>query len=144
MTDAADLVVQFANRVARCPGGTSADLFTALRVPGSLETEYGAQTVLPPPLGTTRVRISGGVASLATVELWPADPLTLGDLDARLGGRQELPRVHWDDPHHSAYDFRVEDPPGRCTVFARSHGVTPDVLVESVLLRTEPAASARR
>jgi len=138
VTDAADMVVQLAHRVARCPGGTSADLFTALGVPGSLETEFGAETVLPPPLGTARVRITGGVASLATVELWPADPLMLGDLDARLGERQELPRVHWDDPHHSAYDVRVEDPPGRCTVFARSRGVTPDVLVESVLLRTEP------
>ena len=138
MSDVADLVVQFACRVASCPGGTSADLFAALGVPGSLETDFGSETVLPPPAGTTRVRITGGVASLATVEVWPTDPLTLGDLDALLGDRQELPRVHWDDPHNSAYAVRVEDPPGRCTVFARSRGVTSDVRVESVLLRTEP------
>ncbi len=137
-TDATGLVLGWARRVARCPGGTSADLLAALEVPGSLVSDYGADLVQPPPTGATRVRIMGGVASLATVEVWAAGPLTLADLDARLGARQALPRVHYDDPHTSAYNVVTDDPPGRCTVFARSRGTAADAVVESVLLRTEP------
>ena len=76
---------------------------------------------------------------MATVEVWPAaGSLTLGMLDLRLGARQELPRVHWDSPHQSAYDVR-SGPSGRCTVFART-SVAPaaEAPVDSVLLRTEP------
>ena len=138
MPDVADLVVLWARRVAGCAGGTSADLLAALGVPGALVTSFGSEVVDPPPDGLAEVRIHGGVASLATVDLRPASPLTLGDLDVRLGARQQLPRVHYDDPHTSAYVVVTDDPPGRCTVFARSRGTATDAVVESVLLRTEP------
>ena len=143
MPDVADLVVLWAHRVAGCPGGTSAELFAALAIPGTLMTSYGSELVEPPPSGLAEVRIHGGVASLATVDLRPAAPLTLGDLDARLGARQELPRVHYDDPHTSAYDVVTIEPPGRCTVFARSRGTAPEAVVASVLLRTEPQPKRR-
>jgi hypothetical protein len=136
--DVADLVVLWAQRVAGCPGGTSAELFAALGIPGVLVTSFGSELVDPPPPGMTEVRIHGGVASLATVDLRPASPITLADLDARLGARQELPRVHFDDPHTSAYEVVVTEPRSRCTVFVRSWGTAPDAVVASVLIRTEP------
>jgi hypothetical protein len=136
--DLAELVALWARRVAGCPGGTSAELFAALGVPGTLVTSFGSELVDPPPPGLAEVRIHGGVASRATVDLRPAAPITLADLDTRLGARQELPRVHYDDPHTSAYAVVTDDPAGRCTVFVRSRGTAPDADVESVLLRTEP------
>ena len=136
--DVADLVVLWARRVAGCPGGTSAELFAALGIPGVLVTSFGSEVVDPPPPGLTEVRLHGGVASLATVDLKPEEPLTLAELDGQLGARQELPRVHYDDPHTSAYVVVTDDPPGRCTVFARSRGTAADAVVKSVLLRTEP------
>jgi len=136
--DVADLELLWARRVAGCPGGTSADLFAALGIPGAPVKDLGSEVVDPPPDGLTEVRIHGGVASLATVDLRLATPLTLADLDSRLGARQELPRVHYDDPHTSAFDVVTTDPPGRCTVFARSRGTASEAVVVSVLLRTEP------
>ena len=101
-------------------GQTPAGLLRDLGIDRELVPTFGDLAVEPPPLGVRQVHLSGGVPSMATVEVWPTDgSLTLGMLDLRLGARQELPRVHWDSPHQSAYDVR-SGPSGRCTVFART------------------------
>ena len=138
--DVADLVAEWARRIAAGDGQTPEGLLRDLGVEATLVPYFGDMSVETPPPGIRQVHLRGGVPSMATVEVWPADgSLTLAMLDARLGARQELPRVHWDSPHHSAYDVRAEDPPGRCTVFARTAVVpAPEAPVDSVLLRTEP------
>jgi hypothetical protein len=138
--DVADLVADWAHRIAAGDGRTPEELLRDLGVGGSLVPSFGDMRLEPAPAGIRQVHLRGGVPSLATVEVWPAaGALTLGMLDARLGARQELPRVHWDSPHLWAYDVRTEDPPGRCTVFARTSAASaPEAPVDSVLLRTEP------
>jgi hypothetical protein len=136
----ADVLVDWARRVASGTGETPDGLLRDLGIDRTLVPTFGDAAIEPPPLGARQVHLRGGVPSMATVEVWPAaGSLTLGMLDRRLGARQGLPRIHWDSPHQSAYDVRVEDPPGRCTVFARTAVVpAPEAPVDSVLLRTEP------
>jgi hypothetical protein len=135
----ADLVRDWAFRVAGCSGTSAHDLLAALGVDGSLVPDLGLDRIDPPPAGTTSVRIRGDVPSLANVEVRTTSTLLLGTLDALLGPRQELPRLHWDSPHVSAYDVVSSAPPGRCTVFARtSTAPAPESVVDSVTLRTEP------
>jgi hypothetical protein len=136
----ADVLVDWARRIAAGTGETPADLLRDLGIDRALVPWYGDEAVFPPPLGAREVRLRGGVPSMASVVVTPADgTLTLGMLDARLGERQELPRLHWDSPYVSAYDVRSADPPGRCTVFAHTFGSSrPEDEVRSVTLRTEP------
>ena len=116
----ADVLVDWARRVAAGTGETPAGLLRDLGIDRALVPTFGDVAIEPPPLGARQVHLRGGVPSMATVEVWPAaGSLTLGMLDLRLGERQELPRVHWDSPHQSAYDVR-SGPSGRCTVFART------------------------
>ena len=135
----ADVLVDWARRIARGDGQTPEGLMRDLGLDRALVPAFGAAAIEPPPLGAVRVHLHGGVPSLATVQVWPAPgTLTVSMLDARLGEPTELPRLHWDSPHTLAYDVRSDDPPGRCTVFARCRTVTPYAVVDSVLLRTEP------
>jgi hypothetical protein len=136
--DPAHLVLEWARRVAGCAGTSATALFDALGVDGSLVPDLGLDRIEPPPDGTTSVRVRGDVPSLANVELRTASTLLLGMLDGVLGTRQELPRLHWDSPHLSAYDVVSVAPSGRCTVFARTSAAPgPDTVVDSVMLRTE-------
>jgi hypothetical protein len=136
----AEVLVDWARRIAAGSGETPDGLLRDLGIDRALVPWYGDEVIEPPPLGATRVRLRGGVPSMASVEVSPAaGTLTLGMLDARLGERQELPRLHWDSPYTLAYDVRSADPPGRCTVFARTlESPGPDTAVVSVTLRTEP------
>ncbi len=135
----ADVLVDWARRVAAGTGETPDGLLRDLGIDRALVPTFGDAAIEPPPLGARQVHLRGGVPSMATVEVWPAaGSLTLGMLDLRLGARQGLPRVHWDSPHQSAYDVR-SGPSGRCTVFARtSVAPAPEAPVDSVMLRTEP------
>lgn len=138
--DVADLVALWARRIAAGDGQSPEELRRDLAVEGALVPWFGDMSLEPAPPGVRQVHLRGGVPSLATVEIWlHAGSLTLEMLDARLGARQALPRVHWDSPHHSAYAVRSLEPAGRCTVFART-SVAPaaGAPVDSVLLRTEP------
>ena len=136
----ADLLAAWARRIAAGDGQTPEGLLRDLGVEGVLVPTFGDMALAPPPGGVRQVHLRGGVPSMATVEVWPAaDTVTLGDLEARWGPGDQLPRVHWDSPHVTAYAVRADDPAGRCTAFART-SVPPalDAPVDSVLLRTEP------
>lgn len=136
----ADVLVDWARRIAAGTGETPAELLRDLGIDRALVPDFGDEAIEPPPLGATRIRLRGGVPSMASVDVKPAaGTLTLGMLDSRLGERHELPRLHWDSPHTLAYDVRSAEPPGRCTVFARTlESPGPDTAVGSVTLRTEP------
>ena len=136
----ADVLADWARRIAAGTGETPAGLMRDLGIDRALVPHFGDEAIEPPPLGATRVRLRGGVPSLASVEVSPAaGTLTLGMLDGRLDDRQELPRLHWDSPHTLAYDVRSTEPAGRCTVFAQTlESPGPDTAVGSVTLRTEP------
>ena len=139
-SDVADLLAGWARRIAAGDGQTPQGLQRDLGVDGTLVASFGDMALEPAPAGFRQVHLRGGVPSMATVEVWPVEgAITLGLLDERLGPREELPRVHWDSPRTVAYDVSSDQPPGRCTVFARtSETPAPAAAVTSVLLRTEP------
>jgi hypothetical protein len=136
----ADVLVDWARRIAIGQGETPAALLRDLGIDRALVRDFGDEAVEPPPLGARGVRLRGGVPSMASVVVTPATgTLTLGMLDARLGDRHELPRLHWDSPYVLMYDVRPVAPAGRCSVFAHTwESPGPGTEVRSVTLRTEP------
>jgi hypothetical protein len=136
----ADVLVDWARRIAAGTGETPAGLMRDLGIDRALVPDFGDEAIEPPPLGAARVRLREGVRSMASVDISPAaGTLTLGMLDVRLGERYELPRLHWDSPYTLAYDVVSSDPAGRCTVFAETfESSAPGAEVSRVVLRTEP------
>src|SRR5262245_51012711 len=96
-------------------------------------------TLSPAPLGGTSARVRGGDIPTFEVEL-AASTFTRGDLDARLGEPQKLPRTGPGAPHNLAYAVDVAGVPHRCTVFARfASEPQPSTPVASVMFRLDPA-----
>ena len=75
----ADVLVDWARRIAAGTGETPDGLLRDLGIDRALVPTFGDEAIEPPPLGARQVRLRGGVPSMATVEVSPAaGSLTLG------------------------------------------------------------------
>jgi hypothetical protein len=102
----AQVVKKLADRLCAAKGTGEQDVLAALGV-----------TTSPAPLGGTSARVRGGMVPVFEVDL-AEGTLLRGELDARLGEAQKLPRTGPGRPHTLSWPVRVDGAPYRCTVFA--------------------------
>jgi hypothetical protein len=121
-----DLVRTWAERLCRAESTDEKGLAAALAI-----------RLTPPPLAATRVMVRGGMVPKVELEL-PQSVFIRGDLDARLGASQELPRTGPYASFQVAYHVAPAGAPRRCTVIASfEHKPVADTPVTGVLLRVD-------